>query len=137
MPLEPQFRKPIQAKWSFKVLDMNRRLVAFQDESEGTITSWRWDFGDGTGLLRMPVPSSTVHMIRASTSLYSTSNVPEANRGYRRSGTSVCDNATIQDRSTKAAMSPETSWTRYTSARRESAMLRVANRPGGHTNADI
>jgi len=26
---------------------MNRRLVAFQDESEGQITSWKWDFGDG------------------------------------------------------------------------------------------
>ena len=48
MPLEPQFRKPIEAKWSFKVVDMDRRLVAFQDESEGTITSWQWDFGDGT-----------------------------------------------------------------------------------------
>ena len=48
MPLEPQFRKPIEAKWSFKVLDMSRRLVAFQDESEGQITSWKWDFGDGT-----------------------------------------------------------------------------------------
>jgi hypothetical protein len=48
MPLEPQLRKPIEAKWSFKVLDMNRRLVAFQDESEGQITSWKWDFGDGT-----------------------------------------------------------------------------------------
>jgi hypothetical protein len=48
MPLEPQFRKPIQAKWSFKIVDMKRRLVAFQDESEGTVTSWRWDFGDGT-----------------------------------------------------------------------------------------
>jgi hypothetical protein len=47
MPLEPQFRKAIAADWSFKVLDMNRRLVAFQDESEGKITSWRWDFGDG------------------------------------------------------------------------------------------
>jgi PKD repeat protein len=48
MPLEPQFQKPIEAKWSFRVLDMNRRLVAFQDESIGKITSWRWDFGDGT-----------------------------------------------------------------------------------------
>ncbi len=48
MPLEPQLRKPIEAKWSFKVLDMNRRLVAFQDESEGQITSWKWDFGDHT-----------------------------------------------------------------------------------------
>jgi hypothetical protein len=48
MPLEPPFRKSIEAKWSFKVLDMKRRLVAFQDESEGNITSWKWDFGDGT-----------------------------------------------------------------------------------------
>ncbi len=48
MPIEPQFRKPIEAKWSFKVLDMKRREVAFHDESEGTVTSWRWDFGDGT-----------------------------------------------------------------------------------------
>ena len=48
MPLEPQFRKPIQAKWSFKVIDMKRRLVSFEDESEGQITSWKWDFGDNT-----------------------------------------------------------------------------------------
>jgi PKD domain len=48
MPLEPQLQKAIDAKWSFKVLDMNRRLVAFQDDSTGKITSWKWDFGDGT-----------------------------------------------------------------------------------------
>jgi hypothetical protein len=48
MPLEPDLQKPIEARWSFKVLDMQRRLVAFQDESIGNITSWRWDFGDGT-----------------------------------------------------------------------------------------
>ena len=30
------------------VVDMSRRLVAFKDLSEGDITSWRWDFGDGT-----------------------------------------------------------------------------------------
>jgi len=48
MPLEPQFRKKIDANWSFKILDMDRRLVAFQDMSEGKITSWKWDFGDGT-----------------------------------------------------------------------------------------
>jgi PKD repeat protein len=30
------------------VVDMDRRLVAFQDESIGKITSWKWDFGDGT-----------------------------------------------------------------------------------------
>lgn len=48
MPLEPQFQKAIQAQWTFKVLDMKRRLVAFQDQSVGKITSWKWDFGDGT-----------------------------------------------------------------------------------------
>jgi hypothetical protein len=47
MPLEPQFQKAIDAHWSFKVLDMNRRLVAFEDESVGKITSWKWEFGDG------------------------------------------------------------------------------------------
>jgi hypothetical protein len=48
MPLEPEFQKKIDANWSFKVLDMDRRLVAFQDQSIGKITSWKWDFGDGT-----------------------------------------------------------------------------------------
>jgi hypothetical protein len=48
MPLEPQFRKPIQAAWSFQVADMSRRLVAFHDASDGKITSWHWSFGDGT-----------------------------------------------------------------------------------------
>jgi hypothetical protein len=48
MPLEPILRKKIDANWSFKILDMDRRLVAFQDMSEGKISSWKWDFGDGT-----------------------------------------------------------------------------------------
>jgi hypothetical protein len=48
MPLEPELRKGIEAQWSFAVVDMSRRLVAFKDESEGTVTSWKWDFGDGT-----------------------------------------------------------------------------------------
>lgn len=47
MPLESQFRKPVEAEWSFQVVDMNRRLVAFQDLSYGNITSWKWEFGDG------------------------------------------------------------------------------------------
>lgn len=48
MPLEQRFLEPIQAKFSFKVIDMSRRLVYFKDESIGKATSWRWDFGDGT-----------------------------------------------------------------------------------------
>ena len=35
MPLDERFRKPIDARWAFRVLDMQRRLVAFQDMSEG------------------------------------------------------------------------------------------------------
>src|SRR3954469_22063809 len=48
MPVEAQLRRKIAAAWSFKVVDMDRRLVAFKDLSEGKITSWKWDFGDGT-----------------------------------------------------------------------------------------
>ena len=47
MPLEPQFLKPIEAQWTWKVVDMDRRLVAFKDLSVGKVTSWKWDFGDG------------------------------------------------------------------------------------------
>jgi len=48
MPLEPQFRKPIDALWSSKVVDEEQRIVAFEDLSQGEVTSWKWDFGDGT-----------------------------------------------------------------------------------------
>jgi len=47
MPLEPQFRK-FDANWSFQVIDIDRRMVAFRDETTGKATAWRWDFGDGT-----------------------------------------------------------------------------------------
>lgn len=47
MPIEASLRSPIDANWSFQVVDMSRRLVSFRDESVGDITSWRWDFGDG------------------------------------------------------------------------------------------
>ncbi len=47
MPLEEQFRKPVEAQWSFTVVDMDQRLVSFRDQSSGKITSWKWDFGDG------------------------------------------------------------------------------------------
>jgi len=48
MPLENRFRKPVEADWTFRVVDMDRRLVAFIDRSHGPNTSWRWEFGDGT-----------------------------------------------------------------------------------------
>lgn len=47
MPIEPQFRKPVECEWSFTVVP-NTRTVCFHDQSYGPITSWHWDFGDGT-----------------------------------------------------------------------------------------
>lgn len=46
-PLEKPLLKPIEAAWSFQVVDMDRGMVAFHDESVGEINSWKWDFGDG------------------------------------------------------------------------------------------
>ncbi|WP_295769842.1 PKD domain-containing protein [uncultured Mucilaginibacter sp.] len=48
MPLDAKYQKAIEARWSFIVTDMNKRSVTFNDESIGKITSWKWDFGDGT-----------------------------------------------------------------------------------------
>ncbi len=48
MPLEHRFLKPIDTKWSFAVTDMKRRMVSFTDESIGEISTWNWDFGDGS-----------------------------------------------------------------------------------------
>ncbi|MCF8452800.1 MAG: PKD domain-containing protein [Pedobacter sp.] len=48
MPLEKPYLKPIDAQWSFIVTDMNRRMVSFTDQSFGEISTWNWDFGDGT-----------------------------------------------------------------------------------------
>lgn len=48
MPLEEQYLEGIKAEWAYNVVDMKQRLVAFQDESIGEISRWRWDFGDGT-----------------------------------------------------------------------------------------
>jgi hypothetical protein len=47
MPLEPVHLKHLQADWSFKVMNMQERKVAFIDESVGDITDWLWEFGDG------------------------------------------------------------------------------------------
>jgi len=56
MPLEPSLRAPMAARWSFQVLDFERRAVAFQDRSVGDVKKWRWSFGDGeTSTERHPV----------------------------------------------------------------------------------
>jgi hypothetical protein len=47
MPLEEKFQPKLESRWSFKVVDMDRRLVYFKDESIGNITKWTWHFGDG------------------------------------------------------------------------------------------
>ena len=47
MPLEKQFRKPVECDWTFTVVP-DTRTVCFRDRSYGNITSWHWDFGDGT-----------------------------------------------------------------------------------------
>jgi hypothetical protein len=47
MPLEPGLQPTLAAHWRWQVVDMDRRLVAFTDASVGTITHWKWDFGDG------------------------------------------------------------------------------------------
>lgn len=47
MPLEQRFHKPLEINWTFTVVDMDRRLVAFKDLTYGRVSSWKWDFGDG------------------------------------------------------------------------------------------
>jgi hypothetical protein len=47
MPLEAEYLKKIEARWSYKLADEKGRVVAFQDESIGKVTGWMWDFGDG------------------------------------------------------------------------------------------
>ncbi len=47
MPVEPALLPKLAARWSWLVVDMDRRLVAFKDQSVGRVTAWKWDFGDG------------------------------------------------------------------------------------------
>jgi hypothetical protein len=48
MPVEPALLPKLAAQWTWSVVDLDRRLVAFKDLSIGSVTSWKWDFGDGT-----------------------------------------------------------------------------------------
>lgn len=47
MPLEQVLRKPIDANWRFYTENRDERIIRFYDCSEGEITRWHWDFGDG------------------------------------------------------------------------------------------
>jgi len=47
LPLDNKLRQPLEAFWTFKVIDPDERTVAFFDESFGNIEKWHWDFGDG------------------------------------------------------------------------------------------
>jgi hypothetical protein len=48
MPVEPSLQPALEARWSWKVVDMDRKVVAFHDDSVGQVRGWHWDFGDGT-----------------------------------------------------------------------------------------
>lgn len=73
MPLEPSLLPDFEARWSFKVVDLDRRLVAFKDETVGPAASWLWTFGDGeTSTEQNPVhafkkPGSFVTILEART----------------------------------------------------------------------
>lgn len=48
MPMERALLPPLEARWDWTVVDHDRRLVAFVDESVGEVSSRTWSFGDDT-----------------------------------------------------------------------------------------
>lgn len=48
MSLEDSLRQPLEADWSFTIVNQSDRTIAFRDRSHGKIDRWHWDFGDGT-----------------------------------------------------------------------------------------
>ena len=47
MPLEPEFSQAGKAFWTCRIIDLEQRIVRFQDATAGDVTLWHWDFGDG------------------------------------------------------------------------------------------
>jgi hypothetical protein len=47
MPLEPQYQPKIESRWTWRVIDADRRLVYFKDESTGAVNKRTWHFGNG------------------------------------------------------------------------------------------
>ena len=61
-------------------------MVAFQDETTGKVTSWKWTFGDGA----TSTEQNPVHQYAKGGDFIVTLEVegPEGNRGAKRSGMS-------------------------------------------------
>lgn len=56
MPLSEHFLDTLRAAWTFEIVDVQNRRVAFKDESVGEIDHWHWDFGNGdTSSERNPI----------------------------------------------------------------------------------
>jgi len=86
MPLEPQFLKTLEAKWTFTIVDMDRRLVAFKDQSVGKIASWKWEFGDN----ETSTEQNPVHTYRAAgarTVVLTVTGADGATNAFPESGT--------------------------------------------------
>lgn len=47
MPLEERFISEPKAAWTYQIIDYQKRIVSFTDQSVGNAVHWKWDFGDG------------------------------------------------------------------------------------------